>query len=194
MGQYYKALTIDNNGVLTVFEPDKYGSFFKLTEHSWIGVRFTNAVLSFIKNNPKKVAWIGDYFTTDDNQLNNLVASVWKEENATYPLVFNPKVSKRDLGILKENTKKGFLINHTKKLFIDMVKYIKENTVTDLGEDSGWCMNPLPLLTACGNGQGGGDYFAEPGQQDVGSWAFNLISYSTKAPTGYTEVMYGFKE
>lgn len=44
-------------------------------------------------------------------------------------------------------------------------------------EDEFWCVNPLPVLTACGNGRGGGDY-RDDDDINVGSWAFDLIEYS----------------
>lgn len=49
-------------------------------------------------------------------------------------------------------------------------------------------LHPLPLLTAIGNGQGGGDYYGI-NQSVVGKWFWDELSISTSAPEEYE----GFK-
>ena len=51
------------------------------------------------------------------------------------------------------------------------------------------------LLTACGNDRGGGDYREGfPGYEHVGTWAFDIIEISDKAPKDYTSVNYEFRD
>lgn len=57
----------------------------------------------------------------------------------------------------------------------------------------GWRIHPLPLLTAIGNGLGGGDYYGI-NTDDVGTWAWNEISVEDEPPVEYTEVKYTFRE
>ena len=51
-----------------------------------------------------------------------------------------------------------------------MYEYIKNNTVDE------WCLHPLSLLTALGNGKGGGDYHGI-NEDLIGYWAFDEISF-----------------
>jgi len=67
-------------------------------------------------------------------------------------------------------------VNHTKKEYV--VKPRK-------GE-----YHPLSLLTAEGNGRGGGDY---RGSGDVGRWARDIISMEDDIPEGYTAYDPGFE-
>jgi hypothetical protein len=48
--------------------------------------------------------------------------------------------------------------------------------------------HPLPLLTAEGNGRGGGDYRGE--SPLIGSWARDVISVETEAPTDFEELLF----
>lgn len=68
-----------------------------------------------------------------------------------------------------------------------MEKYVAENK-----DKEGWCINPLPLLTSIGNGQGGGDYRGD--SPDVGSWAFDKIYVTALRPGKMEEVMFHFHE
>jgi hypothetical protein len=75
-----------------------------------------------------------------------------------------------------------------------MAAFIRENTARG-GDWDGWCMNPLPLLTACGNGRGGGDFGdCHVGYEDVGTWAFDWLEYTRTPPPDYEAVMYYFNE
>lgn len=56
-------------------------------------------------------------------------------------------------------------------------------------------VHPLPLLTACGNNRGGGDYHEKyPDFDLVGIWAFDLIEFANYKPVGFTERVVGFTE
>ena len=204
MGQYYRALIITPDERILVLDPHTLDSGAKLTEHSWIGNSFVNAACSLIYKNAKRVAWIGDYAEHDYEtcgevytkamsfeQFKMYTDQVWNDDiKGVSPKFF----SKRDMAILDYDTKDMFLVNHDKRVYIDIAAYIRRNTTID-GTWAGWCMNPLPLLAACGNGRGGGDYHDGCiGYDDIGIWAFDYLEYTSQTPAGYTETMFYFDE
>lgn len=207
MGQYYLACLFDTNSLskMMVFDPTDFESGNKLMESAWIANSFVNAALSNLKDSPHKVAWIGDYSSdvlfSDEaggpdtssgcytekfkkSEFSAIYDKAWGEgkKRAVVKGTGLPGYEK----LLTEDSPKGYLINHTQKVFIDMERYIKENTPTS-GPDEGYCVHPLPILTACGNGMGGGDYSQDVGEFSVGSWAFDTLEYSDKKPNGYEE-------
>ena len=204
MGQYYRPIIIAPDGRILSVSPWDFNSGAKLTEHSWISNPFVNAAYSLIYKSPKKVAWIGDYARDDYNPDEEVYArvlmtdefqkcydSVWGEDHEGLPAKL---FSKRDLEVLGFETEGMHLVNHDKQAYVDITAFIRENT-TRGGVWDGYCMNPLPLLTACGNGRGGGDYLEEHvGYEDIGIWAFDSLEYTDKIPTGFTEAIFYFDE
>jgi hypothetical protein len=99
-----------------------------------------------------------------------------------------------------------YLVNHTMGVYIDLDEFKRMNAWVEKGGwlaggeydktlTSTWCINPLPLLTACCNGRGGGDYHdCYPDFDKVGSWAFDLIEVTSEKPTGYRPVAFEFTE
>lgn len=190
MGQYYIPTIIgENNGVKTLCSHE-FNNGLKLTEHSWIGNSFVNAAISLINKNPQRVAWIGDY--SDDpyedkyshklpkDEFMKYYDAAWDEKNkCTVPA---SQFGEAEQSLVDENTTGTYFVDHTKKQYIDVSKYIA-NAKTD----DGWCVNPLPILTACGNGRGGGDYRGVNSDK-VGTWAFDLIEYTDEEPENYEEI------
>ena len=90
-------------------------------------------------------------------------------------------------------------MNHSKLCFIDLDKYTEENKWREHSlwnsRMEGWdmCIHPLPLLTACDNGRGGGDYHGTD-MDVIGTWAFDLIEFTDVKPDDCDEVMYHFQE
>ena len=88
-----------------------------------------------------------------------------------------------------------FLLNYDRKLFVDLNEY--KTACTD---ENGWCIHPLPLLTAVGNGLGFGDFqIGNTGFRLVGSWAWQLISIEDVVNTdnmhkGFTKLNLVFKD
>lgn len=200
MGQYYKPLLIADDGTMQTAYSHDYGNGLKLMEHSWVGNDFVNAVLRQLDGAPKRLAWVGDYadsvvddeccfsdaFITDRKDFMRLYESLWG--NGSEP------ITKIDKGLpqykLSNEEANCFIVNVTRNCYIDMEKYVAENKEKD-GECF-WCINPLPLLTSIGNGQGGGDYRGD--DHRVGSWAFDKIYITTLRPGKMEEVMYYFHE
>ncbi|MCL2124197.1 MAG: hypothetical protein FWH34_08890 [Desulfovibrionaceae bacterium] len=93
------------------------------------------------------------------------------------------------LNLVNTYTKDMYLVNHDLKCYLDMEAYIYRSM-----KEEGECFNPLPLLTACGNGLGNGDYEGESCIEDIGTWAFHRIEYTDQIPEGYSEKEYCFFE
>lgn len=172
MGQYYIAV-LETNGKLVGYESKEPGHL-KLTEHSWWYNGYVNAVAKMLFGEPHRIAWVGDYAYDSAPCTDEIYAAAWRE-NAV------------ELDDETEFDLSGtFLVNHTKKEFINCDDFFDAvDGHSHLGD--GWIMHPLSLITAIGNGQGGGDYFGI-NREKIGMWAWNEISIETVAPEGYTEI------
>ena len=180
MGQYYKAYIKKKNEEPIVLSPWDYDNGAKLMEHSWLGNDFVNAVYFLIDEEPARIGWIGDY--SDDASCDEKIyATCWENKsNETFVDV--------EYNFFVENDKiigKGYLINHDKEEFIDLKNY----AIAAI-DCFGMVVNPLPILTAIGNGLGGGDYYkGNINYELVGYWFMNKIEYSLQNyPIGYKNV------
>ena len=204
MGQYYMPILIDSDGKITTLYSHDYDNGLKLTEHSWIGNDFVNAVVTQLWKNPQRVAWIGDYSDTQTGD-----AYEQKLKHAEFMLFYKAAWNKRDkykvrpdsAELVKENGldaigNRCYLVNHTTKQFIDMVDYCEGSSYIPKWDGRfRWCIHPLPILTACGNDRGGGDFRAGSlGYDLVGTWAFDLIEMTNIQPVGYAPFCPVFKE
>jgi hypothetical protein len=91
-----------------------------------------------------------------------------------------PDKSLNKLNIPIKNTKDyHYIVNHTKKQYVDKRKQK--------------LYHPLPLLTAEGNGRGGGD-FKGKGEELIGTWARDVLSVEKVIPDNYTELICEFQE
>lgn len=191
MGQYYMPYIRDSKNKVRTLYSHEFDSGLKLTEHSWIGNHFCNQVYNYIKENPMSIAWIGDYagiehITNRDcqciSQFDKIKAFIWSRKKN--------QIDRPNYDLVKfDFEKQWYLVNITKHIFLDMKKYISESTTED-----GWCISPLSLLTAVGNGEGGGDYWGV-NKEKVGEWAFDEIMISAERPQStYSEFSIVFKE
>jgi hypothetical protein len=147
---------------------------------------------------------MGDYACDDYDPVNEPYAQVMpfgkfkRYRNAVWgkksKSISSKLFSKQDFTILDFNTKGMYLVNHDERIFINIETFISDNT-TRGGDWNGSCLNPLPLLTACGNGRGGGDYHKDCiGYSYIGTWAFDWLEYTDKIPDGYAEEKYYLSE
>ena len=212
MGQYYKAIFLNENQkpITSVVSYD-FGTGAKLMEHSWTKNPFVRFVERQLMITPQRVVWGGDYADEEDpTSLSSMEIKALADEKSEYS---NSKVIKEKgvnlyslsdiVGKLThdENVKNKYehdykeiaplkakyLVNHTKKEFVDKTKTPKDN--------DGWCIHPLPLLTCEGNGRGGGDFRGN--EELVGVWARNIIGVVTKKseiPKDYKEIMFDLVE
>jgi hypothetical protein len=173
MGQYYKAAILDKNKktVLKWLYSHDFEIGLKLMEHSWIENPFVKSFEWLILNKPEHIVWAGDYADTCKGKTN--VYDRCKDSNKV------PKDEVYPVSVLASR----YIINHTKKEFVDKTK---------IPENEGWYIHPLPLLTCEGNGRGGGDF---RGDSDlIGSWARDLISINRTHPDDYKEIIFDLVE
>ena len=164
MGQYYAPCTITENKkkIESWFYSWDFNNGLKLMEHSWVGGYLVSAVCKYLFQNPQRVVWCGDY--ADEDYYNQAEDESLKVANdVTYEEL-------RD----NEIPKQKWVLNHSKKIAVK---------IPDLNEET-WEIHPLPLLTALGNGRGGGDYHGI-NMDLVGSWATDIISIEESVPDGY---------
>lgn len=185
MGQYYIACFLDTDNrekVVSAMDTEAIeGGWIgcKLMEHSYIGNAFVNDVASRLVKSPKRLVWAGDYgdeVVGDDNYHSLGLELGYLEQE-------DPDKAK---AALASHT---VYIDHDRKEWFDLSKQNRPC-------ERGWHgkIHPLPLLTADGNGRGGGDYRGSMLADMVGSWKGDLIEVSDKAPEGYTEIFPWFTE
>lgn len=162
MGQYYRACSIDTLESIT---PHAYDNGAKLMEHSYVGNNFVKAIEQILSPNgawyKHHLCWAGDYMDTGlFMPIVKADGSVYESDDNLYSITIENEIKPVKL------PKKGrYLVNHTKKVYIDMSEY-----------EVGY-IHPLPLLTCSGNGRGGGDYEGSFQYTIVGSWAGDSISF-----------------
>jgi len=173
MGQYYKPINLDSGQWLYTHD---YETGMKLMEHSWIGNEFVGRVMELLTKGgdwyKQRIAWAGDYYS-EEGETNHY--DLVKDENKIKPTNFLTEKEQED----------SILVNHDKKQYVIMSK-------APIDTD-GWRANPLPLLTALGNGRGGGDYNGV-NEDKVGIWAEDVLSVETEIPEGFEELEIKFLE
>ncbi len=200
MGQYYM-VTILRNGKAKYYsrdvKPDKKGlehlaewereqvqgkgyyyTMAKLMEHSYVDNQFVDAITEeLIKNGSAQIAWVGDY------------ADLPKEYKKYNPWKRNGRIIKYTTPAAEHVLSGKYIVNLTKRQYINFDEYYKANQWKETWTDSDgnkhesiWCIHPLPILTACGNGLGGGDYRGSC-MGIVGAWAFDEIKIVDRKPS-----------
>ena len=146
-----------------------------LVKHAWFGNPYTNYYCKLLELIPCRIAWTGDYagdscfdrYGIPHDNRNEFNTEIKKPTNTDW------------------NYEKKYLTNHTKKEFIDLTKYKKENY--NKIYDS--ALNPLALLTAFTNGLSNGDYTGPSDLKKVGTWAWDILEMKYSKPQYYKEVM-----
>lgn len=178
MGQYFTAIILKpreenkQDKILKAYSPLDFGNGSKLMESSWIGNNFDNFVETQLFMNPQRLVWAGDYADEEPNGQN------------LHDIGYKMRTTKGNAytdGLLDD----CYVVNHDKKQYYKRPEY---------NEDE-WTINPLPILTSEGNGNGGGDYFGEDCSEMVGAWARDVIEVTSVKPTeDYTEIHPKFRD
>ncbi len=185
MGQYYLTIFLAEAGTAGSKEHIRaymcgynYNCGVKLMEHSWIGNKFMSAVEHALSPEggfyKSRVVWAGDYADHEADCEKNLYKMADAQDHKN--------VSPPDR-IMHEYR---YIVNHTKKQYVDKESVKAEPT-------HGLRIHPLSLLTAEGNGQGGGDYRGHE-EHMVGIWARDVISVEKTVPEGFEELVVEFME
>jgi hypothetical protein len=198
MGQYYLTLFLAEQGIAqTEIAPFReqpgsakqtefirawmcgrnYSNGVKLTEHSWLGNNFMSAVeFALCPDGPfykSRVVWAGDY----------------ADEEADGKTLYKTAQGQPHKEIRPEDSimhTYRYIVNHTKKQYVDK-EMMKAEPMYGLR------VHPLSLLTAEGNGRGGGDYRGAH-EELVGTWARDVISVEKEVPLGYSPLKADFFE
>lgn len=169
MGQYYRptvSIKAKKNEVVWHFRSFDYNEGQKLMEHSFFQNMLVGAVEKFLaenKGNKPRCAWMGDY--GGEISMGDTKVQYGSGEKMKEPITI-------DVEGFERATMYGYLINVSKHEYIDISRYL-----TDCGkdgEDIYDIIHPLPILTAVGNGRGGGDYEGIC-MEYVGVWAGDII-------------------
>jgi len=176
MGQGYRAIILASKQgpkeiIRTWVDPHQHDNGYKLMEHSYIGNEFVQAVEFLIRPEgmfyKSRLVWAGDYADNEEGLDDNLYMLSLNETNE----------AKMSCPARSNMSLYRYIVNHTKKQYVIKKPYT---------------IHPLPLLTAEGNGRGGGDY--KGGDELVGTWARDIISVEQECPVGYSELVYEFSE
>lgn len=160
MGQYYNPVVKDSDGNCVTY---RMTSGLKLTEHSWIGNDDVEGIAAMLYHNPQSLAWVGDYVEKEEMAEVNM--STHEDEQRIPNVPENFDITDK------------YIVNHTKNEYINVSEYIQRSTF-----EEGWTQHPLSLLTAMGNGRGGGDYYSPVNAHMIGKWAGDVISIEDVAP------------
>ena len=167
MGQYYMAV---NANTLEYVRSWTYDSGCKLMEHSWMKNGFVRTVESLLAKggawHGDEIVWCGDYADCADEYYANDEGVEIKPE--------------------KSDRHYRYLYNEDKNQFVDKDKSPKDK--------DNWQIHPLPLLTAQGNGMGGGDYNYPDPDYLVGLWSFDSIIPCDEVPEGAEEIVFNLIE
>ncbi len=201
MGQYYIAVILGEKPggdtptefIRTWINPHAYKNGSKLMEHSYVDNNYVRVLEWLLSPNgyfwKSRLVWAGDYADSEPglDSIHGMEPNLYtiaQEEHEVKELA--PDLSSIHSGLeLTMSFSYYFLVNHTKKQWVHKRKGPEDSR--------GFRIHPLPLLTAEGNGRGGGDYHGAH-EELVGSWARDVISVEYEAPAGFTELVCEFAE
>lgn len=182
MEQYYRVAVKPRNQGITVNVRKEFGGNYvglKLMEHAYLRNGLCKSVGAMLSRGPCRVAWVGDY--AEDDELKGLTNG-----ELPYGAVWNENDGQSCLDDVDFHFTGKFLVNHTKGLYLSFDEH---------SEKSGQDICPFALLTAVGNGRGGGDYCGTS-QDLVGSWCWDELSIVEEEPKdgGLTKTNVFFRE
>ena len=164
MGQYYMPVIKRGNKLRRVYSHD-FDNGLKLTEHSYVGNDFVNVVANNLVDNPANLYWVGDYAEEADfiseSAFKNIYGYAWERKTRSRTTVEEPNTE-------FDWSKDWYYINETKKEY------------TLIPKRGYYVYSPISLLTAIGNGRGGGDYRGDNSM--IGYWAGDKVYLSQTKP------------
>ena len=209
MGQYYNPTCIPKREY--VYSHD-YDNGLKLMEHSYINNNFVEIVMAMLfeaklsKEYRVKLTdgrygisemigswaglpfvWAGDYADPEIKKSTMHSARVIEENGLTGDNVYRniydlaSKEKKADFNLRGFTVGQYFLFhiyNLDKQEYVVMKDYLINANI-----NYGFIVHPLPLLTADGNGRGGGDFRGD--STDVGRWKKDRIVVSERKPADF---------
>jgi hypothetical protein len=211
MGQYYQAIVLSDNKTDEGHERVRFGlsghdfgSGIKLMEHSWVGNYFVNAVAGFLRHQPQRLVWAGDYA---DPESGRVIVSDGEEYDATlYGLAPDPNTRPMatvdgepamyegdpndwnakwnspgaQYGSADVNVEVTVELTESPRYFVNHTKreYVDVEACPAFQpewSDKAMTVHPLPLLTCEGNGRGGGDYHSYDWDRETGQTVDHIM-------------------
>ena len=194
MGQYYSFANIDKKQ-----RCDRNISMLKLMEHSYVNNKWCDDILFLLSNEWKGdcILHVGDYAEGNDESTTSDLIEEIEKENKLETTVYQFIDTFEDIKPKKFNEKIRYVYNLDKKEYIDLYTQPIQWCYLDKNQSILFTkINSFALLVACGNEQGGGDYYGV-NKDMVGYWAGDkLISSSTllKEYKDYNKLDYIFNE
>jgi hypothetical protein len=161
MGQYYKAVFLepDKKTPKTFGIAHSVDCGIKMMEHAYIDNPLLNSVLNYMFKNKDTqdfhLVWAGDYADDEPGTKKNIYSMAGDEEDNIPEIPY--ETEKPDV---------RFIVNLDKMQYVDLWNIPRFTYMQ---------AHPLALLTAEGNGRGGGDYEGT-NMKYVGLWARDTIT------------------
>lgn len=200
MGQYYEIINITKKEQI---ENNDCG--WKLMEFSYVGNRKTDQLWVALSDEWKNdiVLVCGDYYSSEDDANCNPCAAEMERLARVEPgHLLNSATESYDVCSFDTAKVPNYAVNPIKKQYVDR-NHVRLNDWYTEGDEKkattyGYFIDPLALLLAAGNGQGGGDYHST-NMNLVGSWVKDSSSIYTvynksEIPADYTELIPDFIE
>ena len=178
MGQvFYFSLYDDNQNKYFNVHP----FFFKLGELAYN----EHSLWGYIKNNPLRVGYIGDenerfakgeYSDVDGYDYGVASEKTLYQSDCAGIIEFNSN--------FPEVTWAGYLVNHTRKMYVDVAKYYEISKINES------CIDPLVVLTAS-NGAATlfWDGFSDNSAYSLlGYWFSNIVEWTDDRPENFNEL------
>ena len=182
MGQYFKAVLVDNEWFVKVVEPDGW----KLMEHSYYWSRTMKRIEKILYRNAYNVYWVGDY--------SRLAPLVWKHKFENEEEISYTKELTKDevLDIEADTDNNYYLVNQSSREFIDMSKQCRDENLQDWYKR---VVHPLPLLCRNETEEAWWWYHSDIGREHIWKWEWDIISiYSWKEDVAMELVNKWFKD
>lgn len=210
MGQYYMAVIVRKSDMRPVaylrptqvpfaIEVDKDNgtmkpmsemtNTLKMREHAYIDRTITLVVEGYLSpdgpygDGNYGLVWAGDYGPAtapggkcwQEYVLDLLEPEVEdKPVMLSWKMAFNFHAVKHGSKLQQKSWR--YIVNHTKKTYVDKALLYEE--------ENGSVIHPMCILTAHGNGNGGGDYYGF-NKNAASLWALDAISVCNQIPSGY---------
>ena len=194
MGQYYRPCVLrknfklckKTNPVLQSLCPYDFDNGAKLMEHSYLRNTFVRAMCAMISDRGQyfgmPFVWCGDY------------ADEINQHQYYYDAHDVEKMNEYHKSLVEYDKEKEYkyLVNFSKKQYVVLPSHQESE---ERWKNNKYTIHPLPLLTAFGNGRGGGDYHGI-NMHNVGKWAFDKIGITNDSfyIDGFKEIKIEFEE
>jgi len=178
MGQYFRAIILNDielNGkeIIKIFmDPWNYEYPAQLMDHAYINNIFVNSFEYHLTKEGKfhksRIVWAGEY-ANNEKGLNKNLYDLTNDDFSKY--YYGPPLR----GPTHDSTEYYYIINHSKKQYINKQKYK--------------FLHPLPILVAEGNDKSSSDYLGK-NKKLAGFWARDIISIEKEIPNEFIEFIF----